>query len=161
MGEGGTNCATDKGGLPPGQNAAEVLRVLDAYNIDFPALVRGHAAAGLPGAFPTPQALRGMVTQGVNMSSPSNGVPPTPTAASRTLVEAARRSDPHGRPLWVVTGGSLSDVSRALYDAPDIIPNIRVYSIGTTKSLLCLATHSPTRNLWLPMCPSLSYHHSM
>lgn len=118
VGEGGTNCA------PPGtNNTGEIFQVLDAYAADFPKL-RAHAS------FPPPEVLRGLVMQGVHQSSPPSGIPIAPTAASEALVQAARRVDPAGRPLWVLTGGSLSDVSRALHDAPDILPRVRVYSIG-------------------------------
>eukprot|EP01052_Picozoa_sp_SAG31_P039082 SAG31_NODE_5345_length_2595_cov_1.212340_2_plen_550_part_01 len=121
VGEGGTNC----GGLPRGQNTDIILRVLDAYSTDYSTL-QGHVPS-----FPSPASLRAVVWQGVN-NSDTTGVPARATAASDALVAAARRSDP--RPLWVVTGGSLSDVSRALHDAPDILPKIRVYSIGSTNT---------------------------
>lgn len=87
VGEGGTNCATRQGHLPPGRNAAEVLRVLSAYAADYPALRKGHAAAGLPGSFPSPKVLRSMVTQGVNVSAP-DGLPPVATAGENA-------SNPH------------------------------------------------------------------
>ena len=121
VGEGGTNC----GGLPRGQNTDIILRVLDAYQQDYSTL-RQHAPT-----FPPPASLRAIVHQGVNNSDDS-GVPARATAASDALVAVARRPDP--RPLWVVTGGSLSDVSRALHDAPDIVPTLRVYSIGSTNT---------------------------
>jgi hypothetical protein len=128
LADGGTNCAT-RAGFPPGQNYLEVLDVLDAYASDFPTLQREHAAAKLAGAFPSPATLRSLVVQGVNVSSPEDGLPPVATAGSRALVRAARRDD--ARPLWVVTGGSLSDVSRALHDAPEIASKIRLYSVGS------------------------------
>lgn len=119
VGENGTDCDITGGSSV---NTDIVFTVLDAYAADYPKL-REHAA------FPQPGALRLLVHQGVNHSSPPGGVPVAPSAASRALVQAARRDDP--RPLWVVTGGSLSDVSRALHDAPDIAQRIRVYNTGS------------------------------
>lgn len=72
-------------------------------------------------------------------------------AASRALVKAARHRDTAGRPLWVVTGGSLSDVSRALHDAPDIVRKIRLYSIGSWNTAQDPASRRRVRripNLW-------------
>jgi hypothetical protein len=59
------------------------------------------------------------------------------TAGSRRIIERALADDPegHGRPLWVLVWGSLTDVAQALHDAPAIADRIRIYAIGSSNTV--------------------------
>lgn len=107
----------------------EILRMIDMYEADLPALRSGlHETYGSErGEYPTPDRLRAVTCQG------RRGMPPLcgygePTEGSRLIIECARRED--RRPLWVLVWGGLEDVAQALHDAPDIAGRIRVNWIG-------------------------------
>lgn len=100
---------------------AEILRMIDVYEKDYPRLV-AHASGLL-----SPDSLRSLCRQGADRRAPYCGYS-TPTEGSQTIIEAARRQDP--RPLYVLVWGALEDVAQALHDAPDIKDKIRVYWIG-------------------------------
>ena len=97
-----------------------ILQVIDRYAIDYPNLKTYSAR------YPTPDALRQLSKQGAITSSPG-GVGKA-TEGSNWIVRAARRKDP--RPLWILVWGGIDDLAQALYDAPDILPKLRVYFIG-------------------------------
>ena len=104
----------------PGRKA-DILRVIDAYERDYPRLVT-HSAR-----YPRPDALRAITKQGAidRVGPPGVGVP---SEGSDWIVRCARRDDP--RPLYVLVWGGIEDLAQALHDAPDILPKLRVYFIG-------------------------------
>jgi hypothetical protein len=104
----------------PGR-VADILRVIDVYARDYPAL-RTHAAL-----YPEPDALRRVAVQGaVESAGPAGFGDPTP--GSDWIVRCGRRADP--RPLWVRVWGGIDDVAQALHDDPAIADRLRVYFIG-------------------------------
>jgi hypothetical protein len=107
---------------PFGKGSKEdILRVIDAYERDYENL-RTYSDQ-----YPTPDALRAITKQGEKASAPYAGVRRT-TEGSDWIVQCARRDDP--RPLHVLVWGGIEDLAQALYDAPDILPKLRVYYIG-------------------------------
>jgi hypothetical protein len=97
---------------PPGGGRREhILQVIDLYERDYPNLKTWSAR------YPTPARLREIAKQGGASAEGANWI-----------VQAARRSDP--RPLHVLVWGGIDDLARALRDAPDILPKLRVYFIG-------------------------------
>lgn len=56
------------------------------------------------------------------------------TEGTRHLIETAKKYTPDN-PLWVLVWGAMTSVAQALYDAPDIAPNIRIYSIGSSNTI--------------------------
>lgn len=134
-------------------SAEEILRMIDKYETDRPALVKGLALSGRPGTFPTAEALRAVTRQGRKGAAPLKGYD-KPTPGSEWIVECAGRDS--DRPLWVLVWGALEDVAQALHDAPDIAPRIRVYWIGgPNKKWGCNAYDYIARNfpdLWFIEC---------
>lgn len=130
----------------PGDSKQGFLDVIDLYEQDYPNL-RTYSDR-----YPTPGALRAMTKEGAGgygWQRPNGfGVP---TEGSRWIVDRARRHD--GRPLNVLVGGGIDDLAQALHDAPDIVPNIRVYFIGGPNKMWSvdaydyIETHHP--NLWM------------
>lgn len=102
-------------------NKAEILRMIDVYEKDFPQLSK-HAKGLMTG-----EELRPLVKQGRTSEAPACGYG-SPTEGSEWIVRQARRQD--SRPLYVLVWGCLEDVAQALHDAPDIAPMLRVYWIG-------------------------------
>jgi Protein of unknown function (DUF1593) len=104
----------------PGRKA-DILRVIDAYEHDYPRLAT-HSAR-----YPRPDALRAITKQGAidRVEPPGVGVP---SEGSDWIVHCARRDDP--RPLYVLVWGGIEDLAQALHDVPDILPKLRVYFIG-------------------------------
>ena len=108
---------------PPKQGrAADILRVVDAYERDYPTL------ATHSDRYPTPERLREITVQGAEDPAPDAGWS-QPTDGSRLLIERAMADDP--RPLYVLVWGSLTDVAQALHDAPEIKRRIRVFFIAS------------------------------
>ena len=99
----------------------EILKMIDLYEQDFPKL-KAHSPA-----FMHPDSLRALCKQGHKGMFALNGYG-EPTEGSEWIVKCARKKDE--RPLWILVWGTLEDVAQALYDAPDIVPKIRVYWIG-------------------------------
>jgi hypothetical protein len=110
-------------------SANEILRMIDLYEADLPALQRGltRTFGTTHGCYPMPQQLRRITKQGRRGSAPWCGYA-EPTEGSQWIVSCARQVC--DRPLWVLVWGALEDVAQALHDAPDIAPNIRIYWIG-------------------------------
>ena len=100
---------------------AEILRMIDVYEQDWPQL-RKHAKGLMK-----PKALRKLVKQGRTSEAPVCGYG-APTEGSQWIVRQARNRD--NRPLYVLVWGCLEDVAQALHDAPDIAPKLRVHWIG-------------------------------
>ncbi len=108
---------------PPGAGrAGHTLEILDAYARDY-ALLKAHSPA-----YPSPDALRRLTTQGAIDPAPPTGWG-VPTAGSRWIVEQARRLDP--RPLHVLVWGAITDVAQAVHDEPGIKDRLRVYFIAS------------------------------
>jgi hypothetical protein len=124
--------------------ARDILEVIDCYEKDYPKLKT------YSDGYPTPAALRAITRQGETEAAPFSGLRPA-TEGSEWLVKCARRDDP--RPLRVLIWGGLEDLARALHDAPDILPRLRVYYIGgpnkkwSPHAYQYIATHHPT--LWI------------
>ncbi len=66
--------------------------------------------------YPTPDYLRSIVQQ-------------SPEDAVNSIISEARKDD--SRPLHVLVWGNMKTIRDALFKAPDIVSNIRVYTIGT------------------------------
>ena len=98
-----------------------ILQVIDAYEHDFPSLKSN------PDKYPTPDALRSVCKQGAIDTPGASGVGKS-TEGSEWIIQCANRSDP--RPLHVLVWDGIEDLAQALNDAPDILPNLRVYWIG-------------------------------
>jgi hypothetical protein len=108
---------------PPGAGrASHVLRILDTYARDHPALLRHDAR------YPEPARLRAVTKQGAIDPAPADGWS-APTEGSRWIVDRARVAG--ARPLYVLAWGALTDVAQAVHDAPDIKAGIRVYFVGS------------------------------
>ncbi|MCB1096845.1 MAG: glycoside hydrolase family 127 protein [Verrucomicrobiae bacterium] len=99
----------------------QILKVIDAYAIDYPNL-KSHSDK-----YPTPDALRAICKQGAPDLPDHSGIGEA-TDGSNWIIECARREDP--RPLHVLVWGGIDDIGQALHDAPDILPKLRVYWIG-------------------------------
>ena len=94
-----------------------ILDVIDCYAQDF-AKLKSYSSK-----YPTPDALRAITKQGETEVAPYAGVR-VATEGSRWIIECARREDP--RPLHVLVWGGIEDLAQALYDAPEILPQLRV-----------------------------------
>ncbi len=99
----------------------EITRMIDLYEKQLP-LLQKHGDH-----WATPSYLRSITKQGRKGSAPYQGYS-TPTEGSQWIVTCARKHST--APLYVLVWGGLDDVAQALHDAPDIVPNIRVYWIG-------------------------------
>ncbi|MBR5963116.1 MAG: DUF1593 domain-containing protein [Bacteroidaceae bacterium] len=125
-------------------NKEEILRMIDIYEQDLPALSR-HTKGLMK-----PQNLRKLVKQGRTSGAPACGYG-EPTEGSEWIVRQARKRD--RRPLYVLVWGCLEDVAQALHDAPDIAPKLRVHWIGGpnkkwgVNAYCYIAEHFP--ELWM------------
>ncbi len=100
----------------------EIFKAIDLYAHDYPNLKTYSPN------YPTPDALRAITKAGAAANNGPSGVH-TATEGSDWIVQCARRDDP--RPLYVLVWGGLDDLAQALHDAPDILPKLRVYFIGS------------------------------
>lgn len=100
---------------------SDVLRVIDAYQRDWPRL------RGEDPRYPDPEYVREIAKQGAVDFAPWKGWS-APTEGSEWIIQCARRPDP--RPLYLLMWGLLEDLAQALHDAPDILPRLRVHFIG-------------------------------
>ena len=97
---------------PPGGGRREhILQVVDLYEKDYANLKTWSPR------YPAPAKLREIAKQG--------GVS---ADGADWIIRCARRPD--ARPLHVLVWGGIDDLARALRDAPDILPKLRVYFIG-------------------------------
>lgn len=105
---------------------ADIHRVIDCYEHDYPNLISHD------GRYPLPDALRGITKQGSLKLAGHDGLT-GPTEGSEWIVECARR--PEERVLDIAVWGGLDDLAQALHDAPDIVERIRVHYIGGPNTL--------------------------
>ena len=99
----------------------DILRVIDAYEEDYPKLKR------YSDNYPTPEYLRSVTRQGAIDIAPYKGYWVS-TPGSRMIIECAKKAD--DRPLYILAWGLLEDIAQALHDAPEIIDKLRVNYIG-------------------------------
>ena len=104
----------------PGRKG-EILKVIDAYAQDYPNLKT------YSDQYPYPESLRAITKQGETEVAPLSGVRRS-TEGSNWIIQCAKRDDL--RPLHVLVWGGLEDLTQALHDAPEIVPELRVYWIG-------------------------------
>lgn len=130
---------------PPNQGRAEhILECLDAYAKDYPALVSGS------NGYPTPDELRSVVRQGATEAQTGELPEQAISDGARLIADQAGLED--ARPLYVLVWGSMTDVAQAVAHRADIVPRLRVYSIGSwntrndTKARDYLYHHHP--DLW-------------
>ncbi len=127
----------------PGRKA-HILQVIAHYERDY-ANLRTHSPR-----YPTPEALRAITKQGA-FDSPGPAGVGAATEGSEWIVRCARRADE--RPLHVLVWGGPEDLVQALHDAPDILPQLRVYFIGgpnkmwSVDAYVYLEQNHPT--LWI------------
>lgn len=76
-----------------------------------------------------------LVRQG--QTTPGAPSPERRTEGSDWIIKRAHTPDPEGRgrPLWVLVWGSITDLAQALHDDPSIVPNVRVYFIGSSNTV--------------------------
>ena len=123
---------------------AHILEAIDAYESDYP-LLKTHSEK-----YPDADSLRRIVKQGA-IDTPGPIGYSTPTEGSEWIITCARRND--SRPLYVLIWGGIEDLAQALYDAPDILPKLRVYFIGgpnkkwTVNAYQYIAENHP--DLWM------------
>ena len=128
-------------------NKEEILRMIDLYEKDLPALRTQYPD------LMSPDALRAITKQGRKGAAPMCGYEEL-TEGSEWIVQCARQST--DEPLYVLVWGGLEDVAQALHDAPDIADKIRIYWIGgpnkkwSVNSYLYVVEHHP--NLWFIEC---------
>ena len=113
---------------PPDKGRAEhILEAIAAYEKDYDNL-RSWSAD-----YPTPDALRAVVRQGVIDAQPGE-VPEAPSDGAKLLIERALADDP--RPLYVLVWGSITDVAQAVHADPTIKRKIRVHYIGSWNTAM-------------------------
>lgn len=123
---------------------SDILDVIDRYELDYENLKT------YSDNYPTPDALKEITKQGAT-GRPGRAGFGDPTEGSEWIIRQARRDDP--RPLHLLVWGGIEDLARALHDAPDILPKLRVYFIGgpnkkwSFDSYHYIATHH--KKLWI------------
>lgn len=99
--------------------AAMLREMLQAYSQDLGNL-RTHDSS-----YPSAQSLSPKIAQGS-----TNGTwPGTLSDGAKLIISEARAASP-GDPLYLLAWGPIHDVAAALLAAPDIVPNVRVYSLS-------------------------------
>ena len=108
---------------PPGKGRkADILKVIDAYEKDYPNLSTWSAR------YPTPDYLRSISKQGAIDPAPAAGFS-NPTEGSQWIIHCAKEKDQ--RPLYVLVWGAIADVAQAIHDEPSIKEKIRVHFIAS------------------------------
>ncbi len=107
---------------PQAGRKADILKVIDAYEVDYPKL------KNVSEKFPPPDVLREISKQGAMDPAPAAGYD-QPTEGSEWIIQQAHKDD--SRPLYVLVWGSITDVAQALHDDPGIKNRIRVYFISS------------------------------
>ena len=106
---------------PPHSGRKEdIFEVIDAYEKDYENLKTY-------GPYPEPYELRAVSKQGATETGP-------PREGGNTMGSdfiIKRSQEFAGEPIYLLVWGSLTDVAQALFDAPQIKSNLRVYSIGS------------------------------
>lgn len=111
----------------------EIFRMIDLYEKDFPKLSK-HIEGLIH-----PDELRPLCKQGRRGNMPFLGLDES-TEGSDWMIQCARKES--DRPLWILIWGGLEDLAQALRDAPDIVPNIRVYWIGGPNKKWCVNSYA-------------------
>lgn len=111
----------------------EILRMIDLYEKDFAKL-----SQHIDGLM-EPDELRPLCKQGRRGNFLFLGLD-EPTEGSDWIVKCARKKS--DRPLWILVWGGLEDLAQALLNAPDIVPNIRVYWIGGPNKKWCVNSYA-------------------
>ncbi|MBF0431795.1 MAG: DUF1593 domain-containing protein [Fibrobacteria bacterium] len=115
---------------PQAGRKADLLKIVDLYEQDYAHLKTWSW-------FLHPDSLRAVTKQGATgVGAPASG---QNTEGSDLIVARGKVDDP--RPLWILVWGSITDVAQALYDAPEIKENIRVYTIGSWNTRQDQAAH--------------------
>ena len=132
-----------------GSNLARARGLVDSgYALDYPFL------STLSADYPTPAAIKARMVQGALGQWPSSSAVGPATDGSAALVAAAQAAAAAGVPLWVLNWGGEQEVARAIYDAPDIVPTLRLYSISNQDPQASawlqgqMAAGMPARNLF-------------
>jgi len=133
---------------PPQQGRkADILKVIDAYEKDYPRL------RTRSDRYPTPEFLRSISKQGATAPAPAAGYD-RPTEGSRWIIRCAHRKDP--RPLYVLVWGAITDVAQALHEDPSIRDKLRVYFIASwnlrhdRNAFAYIEQHH--KELWMIVC---------
>jgi len=92
-------------------------KIIDVYAQDLPNLLQA-------GDYPDADAMRDLVVQGAN----TGDWPGKLSEGAALIIEEAKKASPDD-PLYLLTWGPIHDVARALYEAPEIVENVRVYSV--------------------------------
>lgn len=107
---------------PPGKGRlSDIKEVIEAYEKDFPKL----KASGLD--YPSPIQLINISNQGETEIQ----VTEFPQRLSSGAEFMAKQILDHGKPVYVLIWGSITDLAQAIHFYPEIKPLIRVYSIGS------------------------------
>ena len=93
-------------------------KIIDAYAKDLPNLREA-------GDYPDATEMRDLVVQG---ATPTDWPGPLSEGA-KLMIEEARNASPDD-PVYLLGWGPIHDIARALYEAPDIVDNVVVYSIA-------------------------------
>jgi hypothetical protein len=104
-----------------------ILEVIDAYEKDYPNLI-AHSQE-----YPTPDHLRSISVQGAIDSQAGLEPDLSISEGAKLILKESKKEDP--RPLYILVWGSITDVAQALKAAPEIISNLRVYSIGSWNTV--------------------------
>lgn len=116
------NTRTDDGGIvggKPRDGLAMVDEILDAYAADVPAL------RNFDGNYPTANYLRDIVRAG----AVDGTFPGTLSDGAKLIVSEAKKASPQD-PLYILTWGPIHDAAAAILSDPDIVPNVRLFSIS-------------------------------
>ncbi|PZX49160.1 DUF1593 domain-containing protein [Algoriphagus chordae] len=109
---------------PPYEGRKEhILEVIDAYEQDYPELKLRSKK------YPSADYLRSITAQGALDSQQSKLPDDEISEGAQLIIDEAKKED--NRPLYILVWGSITDIAQALNAAPEIKPNIRVYSIGS------------------------------
>ncbi len=124
----------DRMGEPQGLEAC--LMAVDAYAADFEAL--NWASLG----YPEPDRVRSLIA-------------PSQDEVVDRFREAASRDD---SPLYVLVWGAMRNFGRALRAHPELVPNIRVLTIGTGLMMERHIQHIPDSWEALPPCEMMNWN---
>ncbi len=71
----------------------------------------------------------------VYKGSQTSGLPceEAKSTGAKKIIEIAKHYSPEN-PVWILIWGSTTTVAQSLHDAPEIAPNIRIYSIASTNT---------------------------
>ncbi|WP_068109315.1 nucleoside hydrolase-like domain-containing protein [Tropicimonas marinistellae] len=93
-------------------------KIVAAYAKDLPNLSQD-------GDYPSAAEMAALITQGATEPD----WPGTLSDGAKLIIEEARSASPDD-PVYLLAWGPIHDIARALYEAPDIVENVRVISIN-------------------------------